>query len=211
MVLVVFVRHGQSESNVNKILSHDVHSYPLTEEGKEQSKRTARELRKLKVGKIFTSPVLRAYQTATIIGNELGLIPIIDDRLKERHLGDLNNKRFDPNSHWKLKLIRGEIEVKDLEPWESMKRRMTDFLNSVPESDSVVVAVSHYDPIRALIGHILDLDDISAYGISLPNASMTVIEHERDKGSLYIHSLGSPVISSTLLSKLNRYIISTNI
>ncbi len=211
MVVVVFVRHGQSESNVNKVLSHDVNSYPLTEEGRQQSKRTAKELKKLKVTKIFTSPILRAYQTATIIGNELGLIPIIDDRLKERFLGSLNNVRFDPNDHWKLKLIRGEIEAKGLEPWDSMKRRMIDFLNSIPESESVVVTVSHYDPIRAVIGHILDLDDISAYGISLPNASMTVVEYEKEDGKFHIHSIGSPVISASLLSKLNRYIISTNI
>jgi len=145
MVLLILVRHGQSVSNIQKILSHDTNNYPLTEEGREQAKRAAHELKKLRVDKIFTSPVMRAYQTAQLIGDELGLVPIIDERLRERWLGELNNRRFDPNDHWKLKIMRGQLEVRDLEPWESLKRRILEFLQSLPEGQ-VVVAVSHYDP-----------------------------------------------------------------
>jgi probable phosphoglycerate mutase len=208
MVLVLFVRHGHSVSNQNKILSHDVNNYPLTEEGQSQAKNTAKELLKLKITKIFTSPILRAYQTATIIANELGLIPIIDDRLRERYLGDLNNKKFDPSDHWKIKLIKGQIDVRGLEPWESMQRRMIEFVNSIKNEEGAIVAVSHYDPIRALIGYILSLDDISAFGISLPNASITAIE--MIDGKFRIHSIGSPILSQELLNRLNRYIITIN-
>lgn len=210
MVLLVLIRHGQSESNVNKILSHDINGYPLTSEGKSQVKKTAEELKKIRISKIFTSPVLRAYQTASIIGNELGIIPIIDDRLRERGLGELNNKKFDPNDHWKLKLTKGQIEVKGLETWDSMKKRLSEFVYSLSDNNCAIVAVSHYDPIRALIGYILDLDDLSAYGISLPNASITIIEFEKDNNRFKIHSIGSPIISQNLLSKLNRYIITIN-
>ncbi|BDC18315.1 2,3-diphosphoglycerate-dependent phosphoglycerate mutase [Acidianus sp. HS-5] len=208
MVLVIFIRHGHSVSNQNRILSHDINNYPLTEEGQLQAKNVAKELLKLKITKIFTSPILRAYQTATIIANELGQIPIIDERLRERYLGDLNNKRFDPSDHWKIRLIKGQIEVKGLEPWESMQKRVTEFVNSVSNEEGAVIAVSHYDPIRALIGHILGLDDISAFGISLPNASITAIEVEDKK--FRIHSIGSPVLSQELLNRLNRYIITIN-
>ncbi len=210
MVLLVFIRHGQSESNVNKILSHDTNGYPLTTEGKLQAKKTADELKKIRISKIFTSPVLRAYQTASIIGNELGIIPIIDDRLRERGLGELNNKKFDPNDHWKLKLVKGQIEIKGLESWDLMKKRISEFVYSIADNNCAIVAVSHYDPIRALIGHILDLDDLSAYGISLPNASITIVEFEKDKNKFNIHSIGSPIISQNLLSRIDRYIITIN-
>ncbi|BBL46789.1 MULTISPECIES: 2,3-diphosphoglycerate-dependent phosphoglycerate mutase [Metallosphaera] len=203
MTIIIFIRHGQSTSNVGKILSHDVNNFPLTDEGREQAKKTAQELKRVRIDAIFTSPILRAYQTASIIGDELGIIPVIDERLRERWLGELNNKRFDPNDHWKLKIIRGQLEVKNLEPWDSLRRRMVEFVTSL-KNEGVVVAVSHYDPIRAVIGHILDLDDISAHGISIPNASMTVIEFS---SSPKILSIGSPVLSPSLLSKLDRYII----
>ncbi|AEB95334.1 MAG: 2,3-diphosphoglycerate-dependent phosphoglycerate mutase [Metallosphaera sp.] len=205
MTLVIFVRHGQSTSNINKILSHDVNNFPLTDEGREQAKRAAQELKKIKTDVIFTSPILRAYQTATIIGNELGLIPVIDERLRERWLGELNNKRFDPSDHWKLKVAKGQLDVKNLEPWDSLRKRMIEFLHSLNQ-EQVVIAVSHYDPIRAVLGHILDLDDVSALGISIPNASLTVVEMSTTPKIL---SIGSPILSVPLLSKLNRYIIRT--
>ncbi|MCG3109233.1 2,3-bisphosphoglycerate-dependent phosphoglycerate mutase [Metallosphaera sp. J1] len=203
MTIIIFIRHGQSTSNVGKILSHDVNNFPLTDEGREQAKKTAQELKRVKVDAIFTSPILRAYQTASIIGDELGIIPVIDERLRERWLGELNNKRFDPSDHWKLKIARGQLEVKNLEPWDSLKRRIVEFITSL-KNDQVVIAVSHYDPIRAAVGHILDLDDISAHGISIPNASMTVIDFS---SSPRILAIGSPILSPSLLSKLDRYII----
>jgi len=103
-----------------RILSHDADKHPITDEGREQAKRVARELKKLKVARLYTSPVLRAYQTSAIIGQELDMIPVVDDRLRERFLGELNNKRMPEGVHWKLKLYYGE--VKDVEQWEEMKR-----------------------------------------------------------------------------------------
>ncbi|TRM96495.1 phosphoglycerate mutase, partial [Sulfolobus sp. F1] len=112
MTTIVFVRHGLSTSNVNKILSHDSNSYPLTEEGVNQVKEASKELAKLKIEKIYTSPVLRAYQTALIIAETIGLLPIVDERLRERFLGELNNTTFDPSDHWKLRMLKGNIEIK---------------------------------------------------------------------------------------------------
>lgn len=209
MVFVFFIRHGFAVSNQQKILSHDNNLYPLTEEGEKQAKSVANELKKVKISKIYTSPVLRAYQTARIIGDELGLIPIIDDRLKERYLGELNNRKFDLNEHWKLKLIKGQIEVKGIENWSSMQKRMIEFINSLKKDDGIIVAVSHYDPIRSVIGYILGLDDISAFGISIPYASITVIEVEEDD-KMKIHSIGAPILTQNVLERLNRYFITIN-
>ena len=107
MVVVVLVRHAQSTANAMRILSHDADKHPITDEGREQAKRVARELKKLKVARLYTSPVLRAYQTSAIIGQELDMIPVVDDRLRERFLGELNNKRMPEGVHWKLKLYYG--------------------------------------------------------------------------------------------------------
>jgi Fructose-2,6-bisphosphatase len=112
MTIIIFIRHGQSTSNVSKILSHDINTYPLTEEGVTQAKDAGKELMKLKVEKIYTSPVLRAYQTALIIGETLGIFPIVDQRLRERSLGELNNTTFDPNDHWKLKVFKNKWRLK---------------------------------------------------------------------------------------------------
>ncbi|BDB99024.1 2,3-diphosphoglycerate-dependent phosphoglycerate mutase [Saccharolobus caldissimus] len=203
MTVVIFIRHGQSTSNVSKILSHDTNSYPLTEEGIMQAKEAGKELSKIKVEKIYTSPVLRAYQTALIIGESLGIFPIVDERLRERYLGELNNTTFDPSDHWKLKMLKKQLEVKGLESWEDMTRRMRNFIESVVnKNNNVIVAVSHSDPIRAIVAYFLKLDDISGWGIRIPNASFTILKCN-NANSCEILSIGSPVITTQVLSKLN--------
>lgn len=201
MTLIAFIRHGQSVSNVNRILSDDINSYPLTDEGRKQAINCGNELKKLNPKKVFSSPVLRAYQTAMIIGEIIGTIPIIDSRLRERDLGELNNTKIDFSDHWKLKLVKKEINVKGVEPWDTLKRRMVNFVESVLSEDDTIIAVSHFDPIRAFLAYLLDLDDISAWGLHIPNASITLVEC-KDINSCKILSIGAPIISNDLLSKL---------
>ncbi|MEM1626453.1 MAG: 2,3-diphosphoglycerate-dependent phosphoglycerate mutase [Sulfolobaceae archaeon] len=207
MSVLIFIRHGQSYNNVEKVLSHDIDKYPLTSEGREQVKRVAEELkkiRKIRINYLYTSPILRAYQTATIIGNELGLTPIIDERLRERRLGSLNNQKIDINEHWKIKLYKREIDIKDIESWEEIRRRISDFVEAVVKGDKkVIIAVSHYDPIRAFVANILNLDDIEAWGLCIPNASMTIAICNT---TCKLLSIGSPLITNSILSTLNNYI-----
>ena len=203
MSVIIFVRHGLSTANVNQILSHDTNRYPLTEEGISQAKEVGNALLKLRVEKIYTSPVLRAYQTALTIGEILGLSPIVDERLRERYLGELNNSVFDPNDHWKLKLLRKQIEVKGLESWENMMKRMKSFVESVVNSrENIIVAVSHSDPIRAIVSYFLEMDDISAWGIKIPNASFTILQC-KTPNYCKVLSIGSPILTTQLLSKLD--------
>jgi probable phosphoglycerate mutase len=204
MLIIVMIRHGQSVSNVNRILSHDLNAYPLTEEGREQAKRVGKEISRLSPKKVFTSPILRAYQTATIIGEENGLIPIIDDRLKERYLGELNNKQFEPNEHWKLKLAKKEIEIKGIENWELLRRRIREFINDLRRTENgVIVAVSHSDPIRAAISDMMDMDDVSAWGIKIPNGSITTLSCDDECNIL---TIGTPFFTQQVLDRLKEKI-----
>jgi probable phosphoglycerate mutase len=200
-MLVAFVRHAQALSNVLKILSDDYDQYPLTEEGIRQAEKVVEELRKLEPQVIFTSPVLRARQTAEIIGNKLGLQPILDERLSERGLGELKGKKVDENSeHWKLRLMRGLGEVKGLESWESMQARMLGFIDEVKARGfSRVVAVSHYDPIRSVIGYVCGLSDFQSWGIMVPNASITLLEVE---AGLKVLGVGLPVLPNEVVKLL---------
>ncbi len=200
-MLLALVRHAQAISNALKILSDDYDKYPLTEEGISQARRAAQELKKLKPEAVFSSPVLRARQTAEIIAESLGLKVILDERLRERGLGELNGKKVEENSeHWKLRLSRAREQVKGLEGWESMQGRMLDFLNYVQNRGyRVVVAVSHYDPIRALIGHIFGLTDFQAWGIMIPNASITLIAA---KSPPKVLGIALPLIPDEILESL---------
>ncbi len=69
-----FLRHGAAVANGER---------PLSEEGARQVKRIARWIKRseLGLGTVFTSPLVRARETADIVGAELGLEPVVTDLL----------------------------------------------------------------------------------------------------------------------------------
>jgi broad specificity phosphatase PhoE len=87
-----FVRHGESEANVLRIISNRDLPHSLTNTGRQQALALAQRLQACDITQIFTSPILRAVETATIIGQQLGLTPQTADALREYDCGVLEGK-----------------------------------------------------------------------------------------------------------------------
>ena len=67
MAEIYFVRHGQSEANAANLVA-GWRDYPLTKEGVNQATKEAQEIkRKLHIGGMISSPLMRAHDTAKII------------------------------------------------------------------------------------------------------------------------------------------------
>ena len=93
--LIVFVRHGEADNNVKRLLvGRHIESH-LTERGIEQVNDTGQHLRKFKIDKVYVSPVTRAVETAKIICEINHLAYETDERLYEIELGDLVGMNYD--------------------------------------------------------------------------------------------------------------------
>ncbi len=153
MKAVVFIRHAQSEANVSHILSDDFVGNPLSDFGVSQAEAVAEELARLSKAKLlFSSPVLRAKQTADIIARRIGALPKSDARLKERGMGSLNNKKFSSAESMENAFME-EIKsnyIHGLESWDRLKSRIREFICAL--DGSVTIAVTHRDPIAAALG-----------------------------------------------------------
>lgn len=93
---LVFVRHGESEGNVERRLQGHA-DYRLSALGREQASHVALwlKLRNLVFHHVYTSPLLRASETAEIITAELGINPAVpDDDLREVNAGKLQGKNL---------------------------------------------------------------------------------------------------------------------
>lgn len=62
-----FVRHGESETNVHGIFSNRGYQHPLTKKGIQQAQELVRQLAGASINRIYTSPIMRAVQTAEIL------------------------------------------------------------------------------------------------------------------------------------------------
>jgi len=62
-----FVRHGESEANILRVISNRGYRYGLTVRGQQQAVTLAQHLQHVPISSIFSSPLRRAVETADIL------------------------------------------------------------------------------------------------------------------------------------------------
>ncbi len=138
---IILIRHGQSEPNVSNTLTSRIGGYQLTSLGRLQAENAGELISPLRIDSLYHSPVLRAVQTADIIGAKIKMVPRPDYRLRERHLGIYEEMQRPSGMEWKFE------PSSKLEPWEYVKARMSSFMEHV--DGRIIAATSHADPISA--------------------------------------------------------------
>lgn len=98
------VRHGESEANIQHIISNRQSPFGLTSRGKGQANALAENLKDIPITAIYSSPVLRARETAEILSQKFHIQYQITEALREYDCGILEEKSDDES--WKL---HGEI------------------------------------------------------------------------------------------------------
>ena len=93
MSTLVLIRHGQSQWNLENRFTGWV-DVPLTDKGREQARLAGALLaaEELDLAKAYTSALVRAQETLTIVLDQLGLAGLEterDEALNERHYGEL--------------------------------------------------------------------------------------------------------------------------
>lgn len=67
--MVLYVRHGQTDYNSSNLWMGSIDS-PLNKEGRIQAESVAAELSGVFIDKIYSSPLIRAYETAQFIAEK---------------------------------------------------------------------------------------------------------------------------------------------
>ncbi len=145
---IYLMRHGDVY-NPKKVLYGRLPRFPLSKEGRRKIEEAVKILLKENIQYIYTSPMLRARQTARIIGQNLGLDIKISSLLNEVKFsfdGILLEdfvKKIQPKLY-SLSYAKGGSET-----IERIEKRMMRFINTVrvKHKHQKVLAVSHGDPI----------------------------------------------------------------
>lgn len=187
MPLAIFMRHGEADNNVNRILvGRHIESH-LTEYGRQQVRDTANYLKEIQVDKVFVSPVIRARETAEIVCDVINLDYEIDERLYEIELGKLVGMNYediiDKHGNLFLKFYSGDDQMLDgygVESFTAVKMRIKHLLDEAIDRypDKNVIFVTHLDPIKAAISLFLDLKPEALYQWHIRNAALTILKHE---------------------------------
>lgn len=180
MLEVLLIRHGQTDWNVERrIMGH--RPIPLNRRGQREAKLIAKALARIPVDAIFSSPFLRAIQTATIISKNQKKKPIVSHEVAEIHYGDWIGKKFEEVSSEKAFQIYHQTPRKAQAPggekMTSVQKRAVKFVESLRKKyqKGRVVVVSHADVIKSILVHYLGLDLNELLRFRVDNASLSFL------------------------------------
>lgn len=164
-----YIRHGESEKNVQNIASAAKDKNPLTEQGRVDVQAQVVAAKKANIDMIVTSDVLRARQTAEIIGEAIGVDVVVDPRLTEVNLG-MYEERSLSDSELQAALGRMYAEPawapEGAESLEVIQRRMLmvwSELNYTHQGKNILL-VSHGDTLHALQGQLRGVATDALFG-----------------------------------------------
>jgi broad specificity phosphatase PhoE len=107
--MIFLARHGETADNAEGRVQGTIDT-PLNERGREQARMLAEHAAGLGVTALYTSQLARALETAEIVGERLGLEPVVDRRFAESDRG-----------MWQGRLLR-DIEREQPDEWAAWRR-----------------------------------------------------------------------------------------
>lgn len=187
MTTLIFVRHGQSLGNVNnEFLGHT--DLDLSELGYAQAELAANYIvEHFHADRLYSSDLMRAYNTATAISEKTGLKITKEPRLREIYAGDWEGKTFSrlisdyPEAYgvW-LRDIGSARCTNGESPAELQKRVLGALREIIAENDGkTIVIATHATVIRCMecVWKNVGLDKMK----DIPwvkNASVSVVEYD---------------------------------
>jgi broad specificity phosphatase PhoE len=181
MSICLLVRHGETDWNRSgRVMGHQ--PIPLNQSGERQARELVPVLRHTKIAGIYSSPVLRAVQTAQILSEASRADITLASGLSEIGVGEWMNRFWheladDPvKRDWYTN--PREARPPGGETLEEVQRRAVSTVEEIRSfaSDGLWLFVSHADVIRTILAHYLDMDLVALRRARIDNASATGLE-----------------------------------
>jgi len=188
--VVLLVRHGVTPTT-GRILPGRRPGLHLSDDGQKQAEKAAARIAKIKrVAAIYSSPLERARETAWAIARARRMPIRIERGLLELDIGRWAGKKLDDLRkvpEWDVvQRHPSSFRFPDGESFSEMQARITGALARLvaQHPGRVVVAVSHADPIKAVVAHALGVPLDLFQRIMIGTASITAIAYGRTNATV---------------------------
>lgn len=152
--MLFFCRHGESHANRLHMISNRGLEHGLTSTGRNQAAALAGRLVDRGITRIYTSPLLRAIETAVIVANRLGIDYETTDALREYDCGILEGRADEQAwSEWQrlhddwVIHARHASRIEGGESFDDLRARFVPFVETLRrrygESGDGLLCVSH--------------------------------------------------------------------
>jgi len=186
-VNICVIRHGETDWNIiGKLQGRE--DIPLNQNGRSQAERCGLALNNRKWEAIFTSPLLRAKQTADIIAGILDIHDVYEDNnLVERDYG----KASGLTEAERIALFP-DGKYEGIEDWEALRDRVYNAI--IRSADKFcpkdIIIVSHGSAINSILAKLTN-HSIGTGKTRLKNACISMLEYENQMLSISFYNKAS--------------------
>ncbi len=160
--MIYIIRHGQTELNSRGVLQGRS-DHALNETGIAQAREAAEKLRGISFSAVWSSPLVRALQTAQIIAP--GLMPNVDDRLIEMDYGPYEGADLNHLPQEVITFFQDFVHnpaPSGMEPLEAVVRRAGAFMEEHCRSEENILISTHAIAMKGILEY-LTPDSNGAY------------------------------------------------
>ena len=185
-----FVRHGQSEANVQRVISNREVPHPLTELGRQQAEALARSLAEVLLAAIYSSPIMRAAQTAQIVATVKGLPVEIAAALREPDCGIMEGRGDEEAWAEHDRVMRDWVVQRRFdsciaggESFHDLRARFVPFVDRLiaehGSADRNILLITHGSLLYLMLPLVLaSIDPVSVHEYPMPNTGVIIAEKQ---------------------------------
>lgn len=178
--MIHLARHGQTAYNAEGRFQGHL-PVPLDATGREQALALAEAAAQVELTTLWVSPLLRAAQTAEVVGRRIGLTPQVDRRFTETDTGDWTGRSFaevraeDPDGFRRFEVSDPDFRYPGGESFAEQSERIGDGLADLRRHPDALPAlvVCHRGVIRLALA--AAEGDPQAGGREIPNAALVTL------------------------------------
>jgi alpha-ribazole phosphatase len=176
---LLLVRHGVTDWNAQRIYQGQT-DVPLSDQGRKQAEQLAKRLVGQNVDAVYASDLIRAGETANIIGEKIGAEIIPEPRLREMSFGILEGLTFTEAQMRYPDVVSAWLEDYNSPPpngetMDSFSARVSSFLDDLQKKhkDQTILLVAHGGSLNELVRLLLEVPVERRWSFAMDNASLS--------------------------------------
>ncbi len=179
---ILLIRHGETQWN-RELVFRGRADIELSERGKKQAQLLGERLGSMEIDAIFSSPLLRATQTAAPAAERLGIDVFPDEALIDVDFGDWTGLSRDevsekfPDAFKKWHANPLEVSFRDGDVMREVQQRSLNYLREAAAKDySRIAIVTHRVILKLLLVSILEASERAFWLIQFDTCSVSALE-----------------------------------
>jgi alpha-ribazole phosphatase len=178
---LILIRHAEPQEDARGRCYGSL-DIGLSTAGREHARRLGSRLAQLEYEAVYSSPRLRARETADAIASVRGLAPVVDEGLRELDFGELEGRTYDEIASSEPALYRAWMTTPTLvrfpggESFADLKARSLAALERIRRLHESAIVVTHGGVLRAGVAAWLSMPDEAIFRLDQRYCGVTIVD-----------------------------------